>query len=93
VVTDNLIYSIIDIAITHKKKMVKTRAKTVMRIANNEYVPQEESKAGFVNFSFSSDETVKPNGYNQTVNQSVKPNRENSTQKENPNQSVNQTVT
>jgi len=80
------------IAITHKKKMVKTRAKTVLRIANNEYVPQEKSKAGFVNFSFNSDETVKPNGYNQTVNQSVKSNRENNTQKENSNQSVNQTV-
>jgi len=40
------------IAITHKKKMVSTRAETVKRIANNTYVPKEESKAGFVDFSF-----------------------------------------
>jgi hypothetical protein len=36
------------IAITHKKKMVQTRGKTVKRIANNKYVPQEESKSAFV---------------------------------------------
>ncbi len=40
------------IAITHKKKMVETRGKTVMRIANNVYVPAEESKAGFVSNPF-----------------------------------------
>lgn len=41
------------IAITHKQKINETRAKTVMRIANNEYVPQEQSRAGFVRHPFS----------------------------------------
>ena len=36
------------ITITHKQKRNETRGKTVMRIANNQYVPQEESKAGKV---------------------------------------------
>ena len=46
------------IAITHKKKMVHTRAETVKRIANNEYVPQEQAKAGFVHNPFHEDEGV-----------------------------------
>ena len=37
------------IAITHKVKRNDTRAETVKRIANNTYVPKEESKAGMVN--------------------------------------------
>ncbi len=36
------------IAITHKVKMVETRGKTVKRIANNSYIPKEESKSAFV---------------------------------------------
>ena len=36
------------IVIEHKKKNVETRGKTVKRIANNNYVPTEEAKAGFV---------------------------------------------
>ncbi len=36
------------IAITHKEKRNATRAETVKRIANNTYVPVEQSKAGFV---------------------------------------------
>lgn len=36
------------IAITHKKKLVNTRAKTVKRIANNDYVPQEQSKTAHI---------------------------------------------
>ena len=44
------------IAITHKQKMNDTRAETVKRIANNVYVPQEESKAGFVDIFSSSKE-------------------------------------
>jgi len=40
------------IVITHKKKRNETRGKTVMRIANNEYVPHEESKAGHVHNPF-----------------------------------------
>ena len=55
------------IAITHKQKMNETRAETVKRIANNTYVPKEESKAGFVYNPFNesvSDEAVKRNRYN-----------------------------
>ncbi len=83
------------IAITHKQKMIDTRAKTVKRIANNVYVPQEESKAGFIYNPFtseSSNQSVKPNSYNQTVNHSVKPNEEKEPIKQTSNQSVNQTV-
>ncbi|MBU1667600.1 hypothetical protein KKC13_04220 [bacterium] len=79
------------IAITHKKKMVETRGKTVKRIANNVYVPKEESKAGFAYNPFGDEgnnQSVKPNGYNQTV----KPNEEKEPIKEDNNQSVNQTV-
>ena len=50
------------IAITHKKKMVETRGKTVQRIANNVYVPKEESKAGFVHTPFSSNENKAKEG-------------------------------
>ncbi len=56
------------IAITHKQKMNDTRAETVKRIANNVYVPKEESKAGFVHNPFNesvSDEAVKRNRYNE----------------------------
>ena len=58
------------IAITHKQKMIDTRAKTVKRIANNTYVPQDESKAGFVYNPFTSESS------NQSVNHSVKPKEE-----------------
>ncbi len=44
------------IAITHKQKMNDTRAETVKRIANNVYVPQEESKAGFAHNPFFKEE-------------------------------------
>ncbi len=74
------------IAITHKQKMIDTRAKTVKRIANNAYVPQEDSKAGFVYNPFtseSSNQSVKPSEekepIKQTPNQSVKPNSYNQT--------------
>lgn len=40
------------IGITHKKKRNNTRAKTILRIANNEYVPQEQSRAGFATNPF-----------------------------------------
>ena len=36
--------------------MVETRGKTVLRIANNEYVPKEESKAGMIHNPFSSNQ-------------------------------------
>ena len=48
------------IAITHKQKRNETRAKTVMRIANNDYVPHEKSKAGYVSNPFAN----KPNKSN-----------------------------
>ena len=40
------------IVITHKEKRNDTRAETVKRIANNTYVPKEESKAGFAHNPF-----------------------------------------
>ena len=52
------------IAIEHKKKNVKTRGKTVMRIANNEYVPKEDAKAGFAYNPFGDNETVKRSSNN-----------------------------
>ena len=41
------------IAIENKRKNVETRGKTVKRIANNQYVPTEHAKAGFIKTSFS----------------------------------------
>jgi len=74
------------IAITHKQKRNDTRAKTIKRIANNQYVNKEEAKAGFVYNPFN------PNENSQTVNQSVKPNEETKGQKVDHETSVNQTV-
>ena len=59
------------IAITHKKKMVSTRAETVKRIANNTYVPKEESKAGFVYNPFNGDEPLNDNRYNEQAQKST----------------------
>ncbi len=55
------------IAIEHKKKNVKIRGKTVMRIANNEYVPKEDAKAGFAYNPFGENEAVKRNRAKRTV--------------------------
>ncbi|MBU1957968.1 hypothetical protein KJ680_06145 [bacterium] len=70
------------IAITHKKKMVETRGKTVQRIANNVYVPHEESKAGFVYNPFGEE----GNNQSEPLNESVKRSRYNEADKKENNQ-------
>jgi len=71
-------------------KAVDARGKTVQRVANNTYVPKEESKAGFVDFSFNTNDNNQT--VNQTVNQSVKPKEETKGQKVDNEATVNQTV-
>ena len=80
------------IAIEHKKKNVETRGKTVKRIANNQYVNTDDAKAGFFYNPLGEDDninqSVKPNGYNQTV----KPKEEKEPINDSSNSTVNQTV-
>ncbi len=81
-----------NIVIAKRAKALTRKKEIPLKIMNNESI-MEQQKAGFAHNPFYKDnQSVKPNGYNQTVNHSVKPKEEKEPIKQTPNQSVNQTV-